>query len=68
MSQTSPTNHASHTGHTSPMSQVSQVSQTSHSGQPTPAWPSDGVVRLSAVDDLPPQPAPARVKVLHVIT
>jgi glycosyltransferase involved in cell wall biosynthesis len=34
----------------------------------TPAWPSDGVVRLSAVDGLPPQPTPARVKVLHVIT
>jgi glycosyltransferase involved in cell wall biosynthesis len=34
----------------------------------TPAWPSDGVTRLSAVDGLPPQPAPPKVKVLHVIT
>jgi glycosyltransferase involved in cell wall biosynthesis len=34
----------------------------------TPAWPSDGAVRLAAVDWLPPQPTPARVKVLHVIT
>jgi glycosyltransferase involved in cell wall biosynthesis len=36
--------------------------------QRTPAWPSDGVVRLSAAAGLPPQPAPPRVKVLHVIT
>ena len=34
----------------------------------TPAWPSDGVVRLAAVDGLPPQPTPPKVKVLHVIT
>jgi glycosyltransferase involved in cell wall biosynthesis len=54
--------------HPSHPSQASQASQTSHTGQPTPAWPSDGVARLSAVDDLPPQPAPARVKVLHIIT
>jgi glycosyltransferase involved in cell wall biosynthesis len=34
----------------------------------TPAWPSDGVTALGAIDGLPPQPTPSKVKVLHVIT
>lgn len=34
----------------------------------TPAWPSDVLAGVGAADGLPPQPAPPRVKVLHVIT
>ena len=34
----------------------------------TPAWPSDAFAGAAGAEALPPQPAPSRVKVLHVIT
>ncbi|HEX8857786.1 MAG TPA: glycosyltransferase family 4 protein [Actinomycetes bacterium] len=34
----------------------------------TPAWPSDAFAGAAGAEALPPQPAPPRIKVLHVIT